>query len=131
MNGTALVIVLASAFLHAGWNYLLKKSDRKIVITRLTITPGILIGERGWLKMEWRRHPFSIIAVGFLSIFTYLMILFALQMSKVSYVAAVREVSIALSAYFGIAHLGEKHGRQKLLGAVLITVGVIAIGLSR
>jgi hypothetical protein len=27
MNGTALVIVLASAFLHAGWNYLLKKSD--------------------------------------------------------------------------------------------------------
>jgi hypothetical protein len=30
MNGTALVIVLASAFLHAGWNCLLKKSDRKI-----------------------------------------------------------------------------------------------------
>ncbi len=101
------------------------------VITWLAITPGILIGERGWLKTEWRRHPVSIIAVGFLSIFTYLMILFALTMSKVSYVAAVREVSIALSAYFGIAHLGEKHGRQKLLGAVLITVGVIAIGLSR
>jgi hypothetical protein len=30
MNGTAMVIVLAPAFLHAGWNYLLKKSDRKI-----------------------------------------------------------------------------------------------------
>ncbi len=31
MSGIALSIVLASAFLHAGWNYLLKKSDRKIV----------------------------------------------------------------------------------------------------
>ena len=69
--------------------------------------------------------------VGFLSAFTYLMILFALTMSKVSYVAAVREVSIVLSAYFGIVYLGEKHGRQKLLGAVLITLGVVAIGLSR
>jgi len=33
LSGIALAIVLASAFLHAGWNYLLKKSDRKIVFT--------------------------------------------------------------------------------------------------
>jgi len=59
------------------------------------------------------------------------MILFALTISKVSYVAAVREVSIVLSAYCGIAYLGEKHGRQKLVGAVLICLGVVAIGLSR
>jgi uncharacterized membrane protein len=52
-------------------------------------------------------------------------------MSKVSYVAAVREVSIVLSAYFGIVYLGEKHGRQKLIGALFITLGVVAIGLSR
>jgi hypothetical protein len=45
--------------------------------------------------------------------------------------AAVREVSIVLSAYFGIVYLGEKHGRQKLIGAALIALGVIAIGLSR
>jgi len=40
-------------------------------------------------------------------------------------------VSIVLSAYFGVFYLGEKHGRQKLFGALLITLGVIAIGLSR
>jgi len=102
-----------------------------VIITWLTITPWVLIRERGLLKTEWRRHSGSIIVVGFLSIFTYLMILFALQMSKVSYVAAVREVSIVLSAYYGIVLLGEKHGPQKLLGALLITVGVVAIGLSR
>jgi len=102
-----------------------------VVITWLTITPWVMIQERGLLKTEWRRHSSSIIIVGFLSIFTYLMILFALQMSKVSYVAAVREVSIVLSAYYGIVLLGEKHGPQKLLGALLIAVGVVAIGLSR
>ena len=69
--------------------------------------------------------------MGFLSGFTYLMVLFALTMSKVSYVAAVREVSIVLSAYYGIVWLGESHGRQKLIGAVLITLGVVVIGLSR
>jgi drug/metabolite transporter (DMT)-like permease len=31
LSGIALGIVLTSALLHAGWNYLLKKSDRKIV----------------------------------------------------------------------------------------------------
>ncbi len=80
---------------------------------------------------EWQRRKGSIVVVGFLSGFTYLMILFALRISKVSYVAAVREVSIVLSSYYGVVLLGEKHGAQKLLGALLITVGVVAIGLSR
>lgn len=102
-----------------------------MLITWVSITPWVLIRERDGLKSEWSRHKGAIVAVGFLSGFTYLMILFALTMSKVSYVAAVREISIVLSAYYGIALLGEKHGRQKLLGAVLITLGVIAIGLSR
>jgi uncharacterized membrane protein len=101
------------------------------VITWLTITPWILLKERSYLMEEWRRHAGSIVAVGFLCLFTYLMILFALQICKVSYVAAVREVSIILSAYYGIVLLGEKHGKQKLIGAVLIALGVVSIGLSK
>jgi drug/metabolite transporter (DMT)-like permease len=102
-----------------------------LLITWLMISPWVLIRERRWLKTEWQRRKGSIVVVGFLSGFTYLMILFALRMSKVSYVAAVREVSIVLSAYFGIVWLREKHGRQKLIGAIFITLGVVAIGLSR
>jgi drug/metabolite transporter (DMT)-like permease len=102
-----------------------------LLITWLMITPWILIRERHYLIPEWRHRKGSIIVVGFLCGFTYLMILFALQISKVSYVAAVREVSIVLSSYYGVVLLGEKHGSQKLLGTLLITAGVIAIGLSR
>jgi drug/metabolite transporter (DMT)-like permease len=102
-----------------------------LLITWLMITPWILIRERCSLIPEWQRRKGSIVVVGFLSGLTYLMILFALRISKVSYVAAVREVSIVLSAYYGIILLKEKHGKQKLLGAALITIGVVAIGLSR
>ncbi len=102
-----------------------------LVISLLTITPGVLLRERRSLMPEWQSRKGSIAVVGFLSGFTYLMVLFALTMSKVSYVAAVREVSIVLSALFGIVWLGEKNGRQKLIGAVLIALGVIVIGLSR
>ncbi len=102
-----------------------------LLITWLMITPWILIRERHFLLTEWQRRKGSIVVVGFLSGFTYLMILFALRISKVSYVAAVREVSIVLSSYYGVVLLGEKHGAQKLLGTLLITMGVVAIGLSR
>ena len=102
-----------------------------LLISWLMITPWVLIREREWVKVEWQNRKGSAVVVGFLSGFTYLMVLFALTMSKVSYVAAVREVSIVLSAYLGIVWLGESHGRQKLIGAVLIAAGVVAIGLSR
>ncbi len=95
------------------------------------LTPYVLLRERAWIKRELAVNKKTIIVVGFLSNFTYLVILFAMQMSKVSYVAAIREVSIVFSAMFGIVWLGEKHARQKLLGASVIAMGVIFIGLSR
>jgi drug/metabolite transporter (DMT)-like permease len=101
------------------------------MISWFIITPWILTRERSQLKVEWRHSMGSIVLVGFLCFFNYLMVLFAMRMSKVSYVAAVREVSIILSAYCGIVLLGEQHGPQKLIGAFLIAVGVVAIGVSR
>ena len=79
------------------------------------------------LTLNWR----PILAVGFLNFITYLSILFVLQFSKVSYVSAVREVSIVISTFFGILLLGEKNAPQKLTGALLICLGVILIGFSR
>ena len=101
------------------------------VISLLLLSPYVLV--RKWLaiKQEWCANKGPILIDGFLVLFTYLMILFALQISKVSYVVAAREVSIVFSTLFGIIWLGEKHGPQKLTGAVLIAAGVILIGLSK
>jgi len=101
------------------------------VITLVLLSPAVFASERQDLKKEWQINRFTIIIVGFLDLFTYLLILFALRVSKVSYVAAAREVSIVFSAFLGIMFLREKNAPQKLAGAVLISMGVVLIGFSR
>lgn len=102
-----------------------------LLLAWLFLSPYVLVKERMWLKEEWHINKGTILVLGFLVLFTYMMILFALRISKVSYVVAVREVSIVLSAFYGIVWLKEKHGRQKFVGAVLIALGAVLIGLSR
>jgi drug/metabolite transporter (DMT)-like permease len=94
-------------------------------------TPWVLIKEKKALKPEWRLNKGPIMVVGFLVVFTYLLVLFAMQTSNVSYVVAVREVSIVFSALFGTVWLGEGHRQPRLIGAFLIALGVVFIALSR
>jgi drug/metabolite transporter (DMT)-like permease len=101
------------------------------LIPLIFLTPYVLAKERGALKPEWQRNKGTIAVVGFLVAFTYLLVLFAMQTSNVSYVVAVREVSIVFSALFGIIWLGEGHRRPRFIGAFLIACGVIFIGLSQ
>jgi len=100
------------------------------VITLLLLTPFVFVKSRLSLKKEWHINKIRILIVGFLDLFTYLMILFALQISKVSYVAAVREVSIVFSALMGIMWIQEQNAFPKLFGSVFICAGVVLIGLS-
>jgi uncharacterized membrane protein len=100
------------------------------VISLLLLSPYVLIKTRDDLKLEWQANRGPIIIDGFLVLFTYLMILFAFQLSKVSYVVAAREVSIVFSTLFGIFWLKEEHAYQKFAGASLIALGVVFVGLS-
>jgi uncharacterized membrane protein len=101
------------------------------LIPLIFLTPYVLIKEKTALKPEWQVNKGPIMLVGFLVAFTYLLVLFAMQTSNVSYVVAVREVSIVFSALFGIMWLGEGHRQPRLIGAFLIALGVVFIGLSR
>jgi uncharacterized membrane protein len=101
------------------------------VISLLLISPYVLLKQRADMKLEWQVNRGPILIDGFLVLFTYMMILFAFQLSKVSYVVAAREVSIVFSALLGIVWLKEAHATQKIAGSVLITLGVVFIGLSK
>lgn len=101
-----------------------------LAITWLLLCPGVFIRHREGLAREWRTRRIKICIVGFLVLGTYMIVLFAMQLAKVSYVVAVREISIVISVILGTRGLGETHGRQKLIGAVFIAGGVICIGLS-
>ena len=100
-------------------------------ISFLFLSPYVLVKHRSRLKEEWRVNKGKILVVGVSAYITYMLILFALRISKVSYVVAVREVSIVFSALYGILWLREKYAKQKVSGAVIIVLGVTLIGLSR
>lgn len=61
---------------------------------------------------------------------SYLLVLYALRLAPVSYVAPARELSILFAALLGVAALREGHARPRLLGAALIAFGVVLVALS-
>ncbi len=83
------------------------------------------------VKTELRANALPIVAVGFLMVFTYVMVLYAMTMSNVSYVAAARELSVVFGAGMGTVLLKESYGRSKLAGSLLIALGVTMIGLAK
>lgn len=99
------------------------------IVSLLLLSPVVLISGTGRIVEEWRRNRSAIALVSVLVTGSYLMILFALQIANVSYVVAVREVSVVFSVLFGVFQLKERYGLQKLTGAVLILLGVVTIGL--
>lgn len=91
-----------------------------------------VLATSGWaaVKAEWRLNARSILAVGFLVVFTYTMVLFAMTMSHVGYVAAARESGVVVGAVMGTVLLKESYGRAKVGGSILITIGIALIAVA-
>jgi drug/metabolite transporter (DMT)-like permease len=80
--------------------------------------------------VEWRRHWPRIVAMGVLSPLSYGLVLLALTLAPVSYVAAAREVAVVIAALLGTWVLHEPYGRQRLAGSALIAsgLGLLVVG---
>ena len=65
--------------------------------------------------------------VGVFSPVSYVMVLFAMQMAPLSHVAPAREISMLFAALMGGRLLGESHRGLRVLGALSIVCGVMAL----
>ena len=83
------------------------------------------------IKLEWRAHKVSIIAVAVLNTFTYLLVLVALGMSKASYVGALRQVSLVVGVFLGWRYLDEGLRFPKLLSIALLILGSVMIAFAK
>jgi uncharacterized membrane protein len=70
-----------------------------------------------------------VVLVGILAPTSYGLVLLALTLAPVSYVAAAREISVVLAALLGAVVLHEGYGRQRLLGSVFIAAGLMLLVL--
>jgi drug/metabolite transporter (DMT)-like permease len=81
------------------------------------------------VKQEWQVHRKHALGIAILSPVSYILVLYALSVSPVSYVAPVREIGILLGAVMGSRWLAEGNARQRLTGAGAMVAGVVALAV--
>jgi drug/metabolite transporter (DMT)-like permease len=83
----------------------------------------------GHLVGALRAQPARLVLVGILGVIAYMFALFAYSIAPVNYSEAIREVSVVMGAFAGWYFLGEKMGKIRILGAVVIFVGIVMIAI--
>ncbi len=79
------------------------------------------------LAEQWRLNRRSIIAVGVLSPLAYTLVLYAMKLAPLSYVAPVRELSMLAGVVFGARLLRERYPLSRTFGTALMVLGVILL----
>jgi drug/metabolite transporter (DMT)-like permease len=96
----------------------------------LVLMPAVL-PRLDMVRREWRANWRTIVLAGIMSPGSYLLVLFAFQLSKVGYVVAGREVSIVCSAIIGSLLMREAALAPRLAGAAVVAAGVVCVALAR
>lgn len=95
------------------------------------LAPYVLLRRSpGRIAAVVRREGLPIFASAIIGFVGYLLVLVALRLTQVSYVAALREVSVVLAAIVGWRVLGEPAGAQRIAAAVLAAGGLITLSLA-
>jgi drug/metabolite transporter (DMT)-like permease len=96
----------------------------------LPIAPFIF-REYSWTKVKAAliKQPIRVPLAGILGVLAYLMAVFSYSIAPLSYAGAIREVSVVFGALAGWWFLKERLGGVRVLGAVIIFVGILIIAL--
>ena len=97
--------------------------------TRLIVLAPLVNRRRGEARKIWNADKRSVLAVGLLSPGAYILVLIALTLAPVIFVAPAREVSIVLGVLVGANVLGEGRAAQRLLAAIAVLAGITLLAL--
>ena len=82
------------------------------------------------VRIEWRLHWRHALGVAVRSSASYILVLYALAVSPVSYVAPVRAIGILMGTVLGSRVLAEGESGRRMAGAVAMVVGVVAVAVA-
>jgi drug/metabolite transporter (DMT)-like permease len=88
-----------------------------------------LLKDKAITRSLWKTQWKYALIVALISPISYVLVLFAMQTAPLSHVAPAREVSMLFAALIGGRLLGEGDRLLRLLGAVFIATGVIALAM--
>jgi drug/metabolite transporter (DMT)-like permease len=104
--------------------------DAGTTVTGVILLAPFAMRQLPEFSREWREHKVEATAVAGLSSISYILVLTALAVTPVSYIAPVREVSIVFGAFIGVRKLGEVDGRRRILAAAAIAVGIFVMAVA-
>ena len=97
-----------------------------IPVAALLLAPVLARRPEAW-RAERRGSGRAIVVVAILMTGGYLLVLHALRLAPVSYVAPARELSVVIGTVLGLVLLREPHPAPRLGGALLIVAGVVLL----
>jgi len=96
----------------------------------LLLTP-LAMARLAAVRREWAENKGSVAFVGVAQVLGYVLVLFAMTRSQVSYVSAVREVSVVIAPLLSAVYLKEKLTRGKIAGSVMVFTGILLVAMAR
>lgn len=99
--------------------------------TAVIMAPYV-IQRRGLRRMGglWRLRWGILVTSGLLSLGAYLLVLIAMRLTQVSYIAALRESSVIIATILGWRVLKEDFGRRRLAASAVVTLGLFLLVLA-
>jgi drug/metabolite transporter (DMT)-like permease len=83
------------------------------------------------LQAQWKVHRRYILGVGALAPLSYTLVLFAMTMAPLAYVAPARELSMLIGVLLGAKVLQESIIPRRLVGTGLMLLGVVMLTLAK
>lgn len=100
-----------------------------LVFSALILVPWVL-RDLDSVPRTWRETRRPIVVVGVLSPVAYTLILFALRLAPLAYVAPLRELSMMVAVLYGAWFLRERVSAVRLAGVVCMIAGVAALAVA-
>jgi drug/metabolite transporter (DMT)-like permease len=97
---------------------------------RALLLAPFALADRPGLKEQWRCHWRLILIVGLCFPLSYSLVLYAMALAPVSYVAPVRELSMLIGLFFGARFLREALTPAHVAGTLLMVLGVLTLGMA-
>ena len=98
-------------------------------LVRMVLLAPVALKDRATTARMWREQWKYALLVAAVSPVSYVLVLYAVQQAPISHVAPAREVSMLFAALIGGHLLREGDRLLRLLGALFIAAGVVALAL--
>lgn len=99
------------------------------IFSVILYTPFLLLKHKN-IKEQFKKYKKTIIKIGIMDIGAYSLIVFTLSFTNLSYVFALRQISVVFSVLIGYKMLKEKNIHIRLIAALIIFIGIFLIGIS-